>query len=543
MIPVKNKQKVKTHLVSKGALVINFDKSDVDSDSNNSDLDGANYEKDLFMYSDFTCSESESIVDESSDDESFTNKITSANKFFNHVHRWRKVSVPKEIDAFNGEPFPEPPYPELTPYQYFKKLFSSEIFDLIVEQTNLYSANLTGTSIAVTNNDIEKYVDILVLMSIIKLPHQRLYWSNETRIPNIADVMTSKQFEKIKRYLHFSDNSKSLPSNHPNYDKLFKVRPLIQLILKNIKNIPQEESHSIDEQILPTKGRSFLRQYLPKKPHKWGIKVWARCGVFGIVYDFETYCRKYLLNKDELPGLLMGGNVVYRLTQSLPSGVNYKIFFDNYFSSIDIFRLLKEKIFLAVATIRKDRLKDASKKLLNEKDLKKAGRGSSDYIVDVNSGICIVRWYDNNIVQLISNYVGNEPGTPANRWSEKDKKFVTIDRPKIVEIYNAHMGGVDLCDMLLETYTGKTLLLAKRGRPSLAAENKVAAKRRPPNIENPSRDIRFDMCSHFPVFQEKQSRCRQCKNGFASIQCMKCKISLCLLKGRNCFNEFHGVDQ
>ncbi|XP_065639463.1 piggyBac transposable element-derived protein 2-like [Hydra vulgaris] len=138
----------------------------------------------------------------------------------------------------------------------------------------------------------------------------------------------------------------------------------------------------------------------------------------------------------------MGGNVVYRLTQSLPSGVNYKIFFDNYFSSIDILRLLKEKNFLAVATIRKDRLKDASKKLLNEKDLKKAGRGSSDYIVDVNSGICIVRWYDNNIVQLISNYVGNEPGTPANRWSKKDKKFVTIDRPKIVEIYNAHMGGV-----------------------------------------------------------------------------------------------------
>ncbi|XP_047141142.1 piggyBac transposable element-derived protein 3-like [Hydra vulgaris] len=261
----------------------------------------------------------------------------------------------------------------------------------------------------------------------------------------------------------------------------------------------------------------------------------------------------------------MGGNVVYRLTQSLPSGVDYKIFFDNYFLSIDILRLLKEKIFLAVATIRKDRLKDASKKLLNEKDFKKAGRGSTDCIVDVNSGICIVRWYDNNIVQLISNYVGNEPGTPANRWSKKDKKFVTIDQPKIVEIYNAHMGGVDLCDMLLETYSvrqrtvkyymhifyycicisvnnscllycrhmnqqhvptknqlsllqfrtqigdslckaGKTLLLAKRGRPSLAAENKVATKRRPPNIENPSRDIRFDMYCHFPVFQEKQSR-------------------------------------
>ena len=92
--------------------------------------------------------------------------------------------------------------------------------------------------------------------------------------------------------MHFSDNNNSLPLNHPNYGKLFKVRPLTQLILKSIKNIPQEETHSIDEQILPTKGRSFLRQYLPKKPYKWAIKVWARCSVSGTAYDFEIYCGK-----------------------------------------------------------------------------------------------------------------------------------------------------------------------------------------------------------------------------------------------------------
>ena len=230
------------------------------------------------------------------------------------------------------------------------------------------------------------------------------------------------------------------------------MRPLIQLILKNIKNIPREESHSIDEQIFPTKGRSFIRQYLPKEPYKWGINLWARCGVSGITYDFEIYYGKCSLKKDELPGLLMGGNFVCHLTKSLTSGVNYKIYFDNLFSSIDILQLLKEKRFLDVATIRKDRSKDARKKLLNEKDLKKAGRGSFKYIIDVNSGICIVRSYDNDIVQLISSYVGNEPGTTANRCSKKDNKFVTIDRPKIVEIYNVHMGGVDLYDMLLETY-------------------------------------------------------------------------------------------
>ena len=52
----KHIQKVITSLVSEDALVINFDDSDVDSDNNKSDLEDANIEKDLCMYSDFTCS-------------------------------------------------------------------------------------------------------------------------------------------------------------------------------------------------------------------------------------------------------------------------------------------------------------------------------------------------------------------------------------------------------------------------------------------------------------------------------------------------------
>jgi len=31
---------------------------------------------------------------------------------------------------------------------------------------------------------------------------------------------------------------------------------------------------SIDEAMVKFKGRVFFRQYMPKKPTKWGIKVW-----------------------------------------------------------------------------------------------------------------------------------------------------------------------------------------------------------------------------------------------------------------------------
>ena len=71
---------------------------------------------------------------------------------------------------------------------------------------------------------------------------------------------------------------------------------------------------------------------------------------------------------------------------------------------------MKKDGFWAVATIRKDRLKGADKHLLAEKDQKKHGRGSFDFVVEANSGVTVIRWFDNGLVKLLSNYVGNNVG-------------------------------------------------------------------------------------------------------------------------------------
>ena len=105
-----------------------------------------------------------------------------------------------------------------------------------------------------------------------------------------------------------------------------------------------------------------------------------------------------------------------------------------------------------MATIRDNRLKGADKLLKNKKELETEGRGSSDFCVDANRNIIVVRWLDNCIVQLISNYIRNPEGSPARRWSVQKKKFIEIPRPMIVEQYNLHMGGVDLCDVLMSLY-------------------------------------------------------------------------------------------
>ena len=81
----------------------------------------------------------------------------------------------------------------MTPFQYFKQMFDDQLIDHIVEQTNLYSVKFTGTSIAVDHNEMEQYIGLLVMMSIIKLPQIRMYWAKETRVACIVDVIYQKR--------------------------------------------------------------------------------------------------------------------------------------------------------------------------------------------------------------------------------------------------------------------------------------------------------------------------------------------------------------
>jgi len=46
--------------------------------------------------------------------------------------------------------------------------------------------------------------------------------------------------------------------------------------------------------------------------------------------------------------------------------------------------------------------------LLAEKELNMKGCRSFDYVVEANSGVTVLRCCDNGLVQLLSNYIGND---------------------------------------------------------------------------------------------------------------------------------------
>lgn len=77
-------------------------------------------------------------------------------------------------------------------------------------------------------------------MSVVHLPTKRHYWKDGTYIEKIASTLTCNKFEEIKRFLHFADKSKELNPDHPNFDKLQKIRPVINLLQAQLKKKPRE---------------------------------------------------------------------------------------------------------------------------------------------------------------------------------------------------------------------------------------------------------------------------------------------------------------
>lgn len=111
---------------------------------------------------------------------------------------------------------------------------------------------------------------------------------------------------------------------------------------------------TIDEKLEPFRGRVSFLQYMPNKPAKYGIKVFA-------LVDAKTF---YCLNMEVYAGMQLEGpfrqsnkpdDLVERLIQPI-SGTNRNITFDNWFTSYPLMlRLLKIPKLTSVGTVRKNK--------------------------------------------------------------------------------------------------------------------------------------------------------------------------------------------
>ncbi|CAH2014493.1 unnamed protein product [Acanthoscelides obtectus] len=118
------------------------------------------------------------------------------------------------------------------------------------------------------------------------------------------------------------------------------------------------------------KDRTTLGQYMPMEPVKRGFKVWViACYRAGYNLGFKIYEGK------ENAGISLGERTVLTISDRY-NDEGRCLYFDNFFNSFPLLKMLLAKNTFACGTLRKNKKCFLRSKMMNDKSLK---RGESDY--------------------------------------------------------------------------------------------------------------------------------------------------------------------
>ena len=138
---------------------------------------------------------------------------------------------------------------------------------------------------------IKIFLGVYFRMGLAKLPSQRLHWETFMTYSLVWSVIRRNRFKALFPDIHSVNNLDV--NQEEKSDHLRKLRPWVKKI---VLQVSWEEYHVVHEIMVPFRGKSLLRQYMSKKTHKWGFKLWTRSGVSGFLYDYDIYQGKANVN-------------------------------------------------------------------------------------------------------------------------------------------------------------------------------------------------------------------------------------------------------
>lgn len=449
----------------------------------------------------------------------------------------------------------------LQPVDIFKIFFTEKFMEHICNESQKYAIFKGHHDFTVSVREMYVYIGILLLSGYCKVPFRRMYWETKSDAYNslVSNSMSRDRFEVIHRFFHLNDNN-TIDTNN----KMYKVSPLIQQINSVSQRLaePLSTSFSVDEAMEPYYGHSSLKQFIRGKPIRYGFKFWCLTTSEGYLLKFDPYCGA----GDKTPGKTLGSSVTETLCLNYLPNDSF-VFLDNFFNSLPLLQQLKAHKINCIGTIRSDRVEKAP-----VKNLQKCERGSINVLRDLENGITLTRWHDNNQVTVGTNIDNDDicltKGT-CRRWSKSKKAYVQIDQPSLVNVYNQGMGGVDLFDKQRGLYrtrirsrkwywpyirfclNGSVVnmwLLYRYVHPKVTLLQFIrrivlSLLTSPPYLHGPKpkcskkvlQEIRYDKTDHLIDKQGTQRRCGHCGK-CTMFSCLKCNVGL---HPDGCFRIYH----
>ena len=372
------------------------------------------------------------------------------------------------------------------PIQFFEAVYRAYEFKCLVKQTNIHRTQQKLFQFKeVTYDEMRCFIGLLLWTSLVQLSNRRSYFklSKIYQLPHFVSHMTRNRFEELFRMLHLANNNK-IP---PHLDSARRFKAKLGKQLKNVcanstKLLSPARALSIDEMMVKFYGRSVVRQYIPAKPHKYGVKLWAIC----------CSCCGYSLTQNlYLGGSVIpegGRDVILELTEPYYDK-GHVIYCDRFFTHLDLEAYLRARSTGFVGTANTQTLpldlqhlvsvmhpltwayKWYNHKARIETKKRKDARLP---ILEADEPICLLMWMDKKYrtqdkkVLFITNCL---PAIPTSAQRDCHRKNIRdenkhytrqlISSPPILKAYNYRMGGVDRHDRLVGQHS--IPLTTKRG--------------------------------------------------------------------------------
>lgn len=425
------------------------DELDIDSE-HNSDFDIDN-----------TVSDNEDLTAEDLDSEEENNQSGG-----NEWRKWVATDVSfKEFNFSDNSGFKPPPeFDRYSVLDYFSLFFTDDLLEQIVKETNRYANDKINQSrplpkksmwwswTDVTLSEFKAFLGVILNMGMSPKSDIDDFFTNDwlEYQPFFKDVFPKERFLQIFWNLHLNppEDRRMLAT----LSRSAKVRNVVLYLDNKFREYYTPSKHvSIDESTVGFKGKVVFKVYNKDKPQKWGIKIFVMSDATNAyVCAIEPYLGKTTTCLLVRPDLLVTSRVVLtlvnKLEQSGQAVEGMHIFTDRFYTSVELAEALYEKRIHLTGTVKRNR-KGLPEDVKKKKKLKK---GEINAFRKDNK-LSVIQWQDKREVLMLSSLYDNS--TEEVRRTAKGGVEEVIKKPTVICRYNESMGGVDVADHFISSYS------------------------------------------------------------------------------------------
>ncbi|XP_025835824.1 piggyBac transposable element-derived protein 4 isoform X1 [Agrilus planipennis] len=336
------------------------------------------------------------------------------------------------------------------PYSLWKQYINDEMLSEILLRTNEKLAEYRSKYMKqdrpelkdIDIIELQAFIGLLMYTAVFKSNHEDadlIFATDGTGRDIFRCVMSKNRFLCLLHCLRFDNALDRAQRKETN--RLAAISNIFNKFVSNCQKLYNIRQYAtVDEMLVPFRGRSFLMIYMPKKPGKYGLKLMCLCDAEnGYFYNCYVYCGKGSDGEtltDEERKLLVPTQAVIRLSKPL-HGSNKNITCDNWFTSIQLIDALRQRGLTCVGTVKKN------KREIPPEFLPAKTRPEKSTLYGFTKDTTLLSHVPKKgkAVILASSMHHNE-GTNTDSG-----------KPKIIQFYNSTKGGVDEIDKKCSVYT------------------------------------------------------------------------------------------